>query len=404
MILSFNFLKNKKISNMVSNFHNEHMNLPKFSEIMKKDIRIYKSYFKSGDNNRSNGIIQILKHNDFYSLKFNEDWDIYIPSGYNRIEVELDELIPHNEKQIIFGIQGCDTLVGKTWLWNALENLYGRDETLKLIPETFIFSNDEHMKLFLEKYKKDDIYILKSRKQRKEGLKLTKDIDEIIESKNKGFTLIQNYKRDLLLVNNRKLNLRIYLLVTVKNGVVESYINKNISCIYSNKEYDDSILDFETNITSFNLDLSVYDNNPLTISQLKTYLYDNGYKNPEVLFEKINNKVSKIIKCIEFGKKENLKNNLCVQIFGMDFIVDKNLEPFMLECNKGPDMSPKINANKSLLKIINDIENFYETETIVKKCYPCGYISGNGLKVQKDIIDLLGIIKFENNNNGFYKI
>lgn len=405
---TFDFLlnKNKEIADMISDIHDKYMSLPKFSDLVKEDTRKYKSYYRGNSTSSTNGFINILKKNKFYQLDLKDSWDLYIPSGYNRIELELNELTPHNENQIIFGVQGCDTLVGKTWLWNSVEKMYGREEASKLIPETFVLSNDEHMKLFLEQYEKGETYILKSRRQRKEGLKLTRDIEEIIEAKDKNFTLVQNYKRNLLLVNKRKLNLRIYLLVTSKNGIVESYINKNITCIYSNKNYDDSTLDFENNITSFNLDLKTYDDNPLTMRQLKTYLLNNGYENPDIIFEKINEKVSKIIKAVEpeFGKNGNLKNNLCVQIFGMDFIVDENLEPYMLECNKGPDMTPKSGFDCSIIKLIDNIEKFYEAESIVDKCYPSGYITGNGLKVQKDVLDLLGIIDIENKENGFYKI
>jgi hypothetical protein len=234
---------------------------------------------------------------------------------------------------------------------------------------------------------------------------LTKKLKEILEAKEKKYTLVQDYKNDLLLINNRKLNLRIYLLLTLKNGLLEAYINRNGTCIYSNKDYDDSTLDFENNITSYNLDLKIYDTNPLTLKQLRTYLLDNGYENPDVLFERINEKMRLVVDAIKphMGKKGNLKNNLCVQVFGTDFIVDKNLNPFLLECNKGPDMSPKI-GYKSFDGMITELEDFYEAEEIVEKCYPNGYKTGNGLKVQKDILDLLGIIELEKSNNGFYKI
>jgi len=403
---TFDFLldRNHEITNMISDIYHKYMNLPKFSDLVKEDTRKYKSFYCDSHSSSVSGFIKILRKYKFYQLDFDDDWNIYIPNGYNRIEIDLDKLTPHNENQIIFGVQGCDDLVGKTCLWNILEKTYGRFGASQLLPETFVLSNDDHVQLFKEQYKQNEIYILKSKRQRKEGLKLTRELKDILESK-ENYTLVQNYKRDLLLINNRKLNLRIYLLLTIKNGVVEAYINKYATCIYSNKEYDDSTLDFENNITSFNLDLKVYDENPMTMKQLRTYLLDNGYDNPDVLFERINNKVAMVIDAVKpsLGRKGNLNNNLCAQVFGMDFVVDKDLNPFMLEANKGPDMQPK-QEYKSVNKLIDDLEDFYESESLVDKCYPVGYKSGNGLKVQRDIFDLLGLIDMEKKNNGFYLV
>jgi len=397
--------KNQGVAKMISDIYDRYMNIPKFSDIIKEDPRKYKSYYCESRSSSVAGFLRILKRYKFYQAeKMKDDWDIYIPNGYNRVEVDLEKLQTTRDEQIVLGIQGCDDLVGKTCLWNILENTYGREKAREILPETFVFANEEHMKLFLEKYKEGEIYILKKKRQRKEGLQLTKSIDEILDAKKNDFTLVQNYKRDLLLINNRKLNLRIYLLLTFKDGVLEAHINKYGTCIYNNKDYDDSTLDFEHNITSFNLDHEIYKRNPLTLKQLKTYLLDHGYDNPDVLFERINEKVRLVVDAIKpsLGKHGNLNKNLCTQIFGMDFIVDKDLNPFMLECNKGPDMSPK--NDTSYAKLLNKLDEFYIAEDLVDKCYPDGYKSGNGLKVQRDMFNLLGIIDSKLSNNGFYKV
>jgi hypothetical protein len=403
---TFQFLidRNKEIAKMISEIHDKYMNLPKFSELIKEDSRKYKSFYCDSHLSSVGGFLKFLKKYKFYQLEKEDNWDLYIPRGYNNIEIDLKELKPSNEKQIIFAIPGCDYLVGKTSLWNILEDKYGREGASELLPETFVLAKDKHLELFKEKFEEGKTYILKSKRQGKRGISLTKDYKDIMEAKNKEYTLVQNYKNDLLLVNNRKLNLRIYLLLTIKNGVVEAYVNRYGTCIYSNKEYDSSTLDFENNITSYNLDLKIYDDNPMTLKQLRTYLIDHGYDNPDILFDRINEKVKLVIDAVapKLGNKR-LNDNLCVQIFGMDFLVDKDLTPFMLECNKGPDMQPK-QEYKCISELVSNLEEFYENEEIVDKCYPIGYKSGNGFKVQKDIFDLLGIIEFENSINGFYKV
>ena len=166
---TFEFLidRNKEISDMISEIYDKYMNLPKFSELVKDDPRKYKSYYGDGYASSISGMVNILKKHKFYQLDFDDEWDLYIPNGFGRIEIELNEIIPKNENQIIFGVQGCDHLVGKTSLWNIMEKKYGRDKAKEILPETFVLSNDDHMQMFEKQYVKDKIYILKSRRQRK---------------------------------------------------------------------------------------------------------------------------------------------------------------------------------------------------------------------------------------------
>lgn len=331
--------------------------------------------------------------------------DIYIPDGYNNIEKTLTELIPKNDEQIIFGIPGCDKIVSKRIIWNNLEEKYGREVSKNIMPETFVLSNNEHMELFKNTYQEDKIYIMKKVNQRKMGLYLTKDYESILNGKENNFLVVQDYIKDVLLINKRKLNLRIYFLLTIKDNKIEAYLSRYGSCIYNNKDYDPDSMDFESNITSYNLDLDIYKTNPQTFSQLKTYLKDAGYDNPEKIFDKIKDKMICLCESIEnkIGS-DKLKKNLCAQIFGCDFIVDKNLNPYLLECNKGPDMSPKIYGDYE--ELLKNIEKFYAEEEKMEKSYSKEYVSGSGLKVEKDMLELLGILSTTEVDikNGFYKI
>ena len=40
-------------------------------------------------------------------------------------------------------------------------------------------------------------------------------------------------------------------------------------CIYANKDYDYNSNDIESHVTSLDLDLNIYKNNPLTLNDLK---------------------------------------------------------------------------------------------------------------------------------------
>ena len=55
-------------------------------------------------------------------------------------------------------------------------------------------------------------------------------------------------------------------------------------------------------------------------------------------------------------KNARLKNNTIFQLFGADIAPDKNLRPYLVEINKGPDLGPKDDRDKKVkLKVQQDI-------------------------------------------------
>lgn len=393
-----------------------------------------------------NGYLDILNKNNYKKNK--DKWKIWFPNGYNIIDNQLNDLKISDKKQIIFAIPNCDNIVSKYNVWKTLENFYGRKKASTIIPESFLLDKDDD----LEKIKtiKNQKFILKKKKQRKEGLKITSEVNKIKKSKNedKDFLIAQKMIKPFL-VNKRKINLRIYIMLTLLNGKLSVYFNEFGTCIYTKNIYDESSDDFSCNITSYRLDLNIYKENPLTFEQLKTYLKDNDIDH-NLLFDKIKNKILLFIKATksQLGDKK-YKNNLCAQVFGLDFIIDKNMEPYLLECNKGPEMKPKstlkeypeindeilnkIDLLKDVLnngvpdydklkqikksfsdiyngypkemendEILDNFENFIKNE-IPLNSYPKGYITGNGIKAQKDALNIIKLID-QNHKNGFVKI
>ena len=47
-------------------------------------------------------------------------------------------------------------------------------------------------------------------------------------------------------------------------------------------------------------------------------------------------------------QSDNIKNTTCFQLFGADVIFDTNLHPYLLEFNKGPDMSPRDDIDRKM--------------------------------------------------------
>lgn len=287
--------------------------------------------------------------------KDNSDWNIYIPCGYNNIEKELLTINNNLYNKFIFGINGCDSIVSKNKIWESLVNCFGRDEASLYMPESFVLHKSKDMDLFRKKFQTKNIYILKKNIQRKEGLKLTNNLNVILNSVLDNYRVVQKYLTNLYLINKRKVNLRIYILIVIKNGYKIFYVSKIGKCIYTRKEYNDNNFDFESNITSYNLDMNVYKSNPRNFDELFKYVNQKS-NNGKLLFQNIDKLLKKISKCLSNNiyQSSNIKNSTCFQLFGADVIFDNNLNTYLLELNKGPDMIPRDENDKLMKKKVQE--------------------------------------------------
>lgn len=347
------------------------------------------SYYRCKDKMIGTVLKNIFDSNNIIYENENENWDIYIPCGYNNVEEELKKIVIGNKnnieennikKKYIFGLNGCDSIVSKNKIWESLVKCYGRKDASTLMPESYILDDLNEMQVFRANFKpnKNEIYILKKNVQRKEGLKLTRDFFEILSGSVDNYRVVQKYMTDLYLVKNRKVNLRIYLLVIIKDFTIYFYLCKNGKCIYTNKDYNDNDLDFESNITSYHLDMNIYKKNPRNFKELSYYIDINtGNKNnSKILFDKIELLMRKISSCLSknFYQSKNISGTTCFQLFGADVIFNKEFHPYLLELNKGPDMSARDKIDENMKK-----------------------------KVQNDMFKTVGILS-NDDNNSFYLI
>lgn len=307
-----------------------------------------------------------FKHN-------NKDWQIYMPCGYNNVENELKKIDIKNDKsKIIFGINGCDRIVSKNGIWDILKKRYTRKLASELMPTSYILYDPTELKILKDNYRNDDIYILKKNVQRKEGLKLTKSLKDILLADKEGYRVAQKYMRDLYLINNRKVNLRIYLIVIIKGDKKRFYISRKGKCIYTYKEYSDDDFDFESNITSYHLDMNIYKKNPRNFKELIEYIDAQGHDGKK-LFRNIEKLMHYVCSAMEphLYQSKNLKGATTFQLFGGDVIFDKNLHPYLLEFNKGPDMNArdkldeymKSDVQYDMFSLVNIVPYDYKTNS-----------------------------------------
>ena len=345
------------------------------------------------------------KHNIVHTTNIDDKWDIYIPCGYNFVEDEISRINPvkipattdkniidttNNSQQIslniaenaisdkaIYAISGCDKLSSKNKLWELLVKRYGITGASSIMPMTFLVDLQEDMTNFAELFRKtklqDRIYILKKNIQRKQGLQIIdsrynnnkfSSVNEIIKyARENEFKVIQTYITSPLLINKRKLNIRIYVLILCNQGsnIPTAYIYKHGKCIYTNSEYNsENSENIESQITSVNLDTNIYNNNPETLEQLGEYI---GFNRWNSIWTNICEKLRNIIIAVEpvLCKGQNTIGYNRFQLFGVDVIISTNnnpnniitpnnieYEPYILEFNKGPDMSFKTDNDEKM--------------------------------------------------------
>ena len=298
-------------------------------------------------------------------IKDSKECDIYMPCGYNNVENELKTL-KLQKFQKVYGINGCDNIVSKNGLWNILENYYGRKNASLLMPETFILNSENNMNIFQKEFSPNNIYLLKKNIQRKLGISLTSDINYILSQKHTSFKVVQKYVKDLFLINKRKVNLRLYLLIVCHKKNIRVYLHKYGKCIYTNKDIDDlnyEKLDPEKHLTSLNLTKEVYNNRPETLEQLKNYL---GKYHYNILMKNIKYNLMAVINAFKSNvcKLSSLYNHTSFQLFGIDYLFNKSMFPYLLEMNKGPDMSSKSETDFQTKEIV--LTDVFKVTKIIK--------------------------------------
>ena len=290
-----------------------------------------------------------------------ESYRLYLPCGYNYVDNELENA--NITGDFIFGLKGCDKIVSKNNLWRILEITYGRYGASKIMPESFIIGDEQQYLLAHKMLRSGQPLICKKNLQRKLGIKFAFTQEELEQCKKEDFKVAQKFLTNSWTIKNRKVNLRIYLLIVKKNKNINFYLHNNGKLLYTKNESNGKIT-FESHITSFQMDSELYEKEllPHNLTELKQHLGKHKYI---PLLKKIKENIKHLCQAISHIFNDNQYNNkTCFQLFGLDVIIDNN-HPYILEINKGPDMIPKCYKDIALKKMI--YEDCFRTAGVINK-------------------------------------
>ena len=307
---------------------------------------------------------------------------IIVPCSYDYCQKDVLQYENVSESKLLFLLDGCDNFASKFKLWDIIRNKYGTEAT-KYMPQTFLLTNANDMKSFPYYYnmKKqinpNQMYVMKNYNQRQEGIKLTKDLNEIMNGLNNGWYLVQEYLYKPFTIIGHKINLRYYLLVVCHNGKTNAWIHNNGFVYYTPDLYDANNMDFKKHITTGYIDRKIYEDNPLTLLDYYNYLDNIEFGLSKLFKNNVKNLMNKVM--IALGdyicKNKKLYKHTMFQLFGCDIAPSSNLDVSLMEINKGPSLVP-----------------FDKRDREVK------------IKVQDDIFNIVHPKKDEKLNNDFIKI
>lgn len=345
---------------------------------------------------------KVMNENNITQASANKEGNsgtLQLTCGYDEIDNEINKLQPV-DNQRIFIVHNADHVSAKDYLWNRLVTAAGIDRAKTIMPNTYILKSPDDRERLKKDFKPGNLYIMKKNIQRQEGLKIIDSLDDMLNASNisSGFVLAQELLQNPYTINvskdnvpdNRKINMRFYILVVCKEKNMDVYVFDDGFMYYTKESFKMGSKDIGPNVTTGYIDRWVYEQNPLTHSDFRNYLdktdrpltqteqniRDQGLRISSVVFSRIYNLLRETFTCI-IGKVcegEKLSSNVSFQLFGADIAVSDQLWSMVMEVNKGPDMSAK-----------DDKDGF-----VKRKC-------------TADMLRIVGLVE-KNNNNGFIQI
>lgn len=280
------------------------------------------------------------------NVQNSENSDIIFSCKSKYDNKSLSDIKITNPNQLVAYVYKNGLLGSKYNLWKTLEKYYGRDNASEIMPPSYTFPNDD--KLFKSVYDPNKTYVLKSEKQRQKGIKLTNNLDDVLNSRENGFVVVQQYVENPLTYKNYKLNFRVYLFVLCNSGkgLQNGYIF-NDGIISYTKSTVGTKVDENNGIASFYTSKQLYDKGfPTTIKGLERITGDDF----SIFFDKFKNKISLVLEAVKdkIGVYPFKYNNKSFQIFGIDFIITNHGDVYILEINIGPGMEPYNDEDKTM--------------------------------------------------------
>lgn len=282
---------------------------------------VFKNYnVKSANNKKDATIIFMEKFSDHHVF-------------------DVIKQLPNYNSKYIYNIVSIDYISSKSKLYEMMKNNSEYRELEKVFPSSYLLENKFDVARLHEYMKgRNNPVIFKKNIQQQKGCRITKDIKDINVEE---YVIAQELLQNPYLIDGRKINIRIYLLLSIDNqNKLHVYMYNDGFIYYTSSKYKANSDSHYCNITTGYIDRSVYEKNPLTIKDFTEFIGHEKArvfnKNVSICFKKLFKSIKKQILSIE----KTLPMNKFV-IMGADIAIDKDLGIKLMEINKGPDLRYK---------------------------------------------------------------
>jgi len=305
----------------------------------------------------NNNIIDYKDYKDYNKYDdINDKKIIFIPCVYDNTDDEIANM-DNIKGSYYMVINKCDTFVGKNYLWIYTSLFYPNNKVLEYLPKSYLTYDTKSMKIFKNEFNPKKLYILKKNIQRQANIKISRTYDDIIKAvtDDKEYIIIQELLQNPFLVNGRKINLRVYFMLVIKNNDYSIYVYDNGFMYYTPKMFEKGSIDIDVNITTGYIDRKVYEENPLTHDDFKNFV---GKDKGEIIFKNIRILLKNVMEPFRnlLVSTQSFPGSTQFQIFGSDVAVNDDLTATLMEINKGPDLNPKDEKDGALkTKLMEDV-------------------------------------------------
>lgn len=328
---------------------------------------------------------EILKKYNIHKGK-KKDWIIYFPCSYANNKRELKRLHLSDKYQRIFVVSNANEISSKSHLWKNLVKKYGREKAKTMAPISYILYDKNDLELLKKEYCPEKLYILKKNIQRQEGIKITNNLNEMLNGYNNSYVVSQILLQDPYLIHGRKINMRFYVLFVCQNNEINVYVHNNGFMYYTRMPFKQGVIDEGPNITTGYIERWIYKVNPLTHKDFQKYLDNpnrrltipekkivNSYstkdgfsvKLSEVVFDRIYSLIAETCKAFDgvMCQGSKFENNITFQLFGVDLALNNQLHPQIIEFNLGPNLATFDDQDKEIK--YNAVEDIFKIMKII---------------------------------------
>ena len=278
---------------------------------------------------------EVVNNNDIEIADSFKNANVIMFTDYSLYDQNFSK-IPYKERcnYKVFAINGIDMLANKKILSDKLGHT-------DIVPISYSLDNNEMKQKLVQENYEGRTYILKRNVQRQDGLLITQDLNYIVnQAWIDNYVVAQELLQDPYLVNGRKINLRVYLLIVIRNNLCDWYIYNDGFIYYAPEYYKKGDLSTEVNITTGLKDRAIYKENPLTHQDLyKTMEINDSVK----LQKNIRNGFAKIYDIYREDLVSLNKGSPGLKwcLYGCDIAPNYQLEVKLIECNKGASLDKK---------------------------------------------------------------